>query len=122
MQKKKLFISSAAALSVSGLLLVVPLSGANAADDTSPAASKKPSGMTALSQTPGTPVTVVAGANNISFATCPAGTIITGGGGQTSGFDIFLTDSFASGNGWAVRGSNRGTTAQTLTAVAICLG
>ncbi|MEU7924210.1 hypothetical protein [Micromonospora sp. NPDC049801] len=121
MQKKKLFISSAAALSVSGLLLIVPLSGANAAD-TSPAASKKPSGMTALSQTTGTPVTVVAGANNISFATCPAGTIVTGGGGQTSAFDIFLTDSFASGNGWAVRGSNRGTTAQTLTAVVTCLG
>ena len=53
---------------------------------------------------------------------CPAGKIITGGGGQTSAFDIFFTDSYASGNGWVIRGTNKGTTTQTLRAVAVCLG
>ena len=119
--KKKLLISGAAALSISGLLLAIPLSGANAAD-TNPAASTKPHGITPLSQTTGTSVPVAPGANAIATVACPAGTVITGGGGQTSGFDIFFTDSFASGNGWTVRGSNRGTTTQSLTPVAICLG
>ena len=64
--------------------------------------------MAPMSQRTGTSVSVSAGANGVATVTCPSGTIVTGGGGQTSAFDIFFTDSFASGNGWAVRGSKPG--------------
>jgi hypothetical protein len=122
MNHKKLFLTGAAAVLVSGLFLAAPLTGASAADK-APAASAKPQQLAApLTQTTGTAVSVAPGGNGIATVSCPAGKIITGGGGQTSGFDIFFTDSFASGNGWTIRGSNRGTTTQSITPVAICLG
>ncbi|WDZ82418.1 hypothetical protein [Micromonospora cathayae] len=120
MRNKKLLVVGAAAALASSLLLAVPLSGAAA--EPGAAASGKSGGVTPLSQTTGTPVSVAPGGNGIATATCPAGTIVTGGGGRTSAFDIFFTDSFASGNGWTIRGSNRGSTTQSLTAVAICIG
>ncbi|WP_405090831.1 hypothetical protein OG767_25455 [Micromonospora sp. NBC_01392] len=120
MKNKKLILASAGAALAGGLLLAVPLTAA--ADPGSTTAAKSGVAMAPLSQRTGTSVSVSPGANGVATVTCPAGTIVTGGGGQTSAFDIFITDSFASGNGWAVRGSNRGTTVQTIRAVAICIG
>lgn len=119
MEHKKLFVLGAAAVVVSGLL-TVPLSGAAAKPG--PTENTKSNGVSTLSQRTGTSVSVAPGANGFASVTCPSGTIVSGGGGTTSAFDIFFTDSFASGNGWAVRGSNRGTTTQSIRAVAICLG
>ncbi|GAA0593590.1 hypothetical protein [Streptomyces crystallinus] len=68
----------------------------------------------------GTSVSVGGGSNGSAYVYCPAGTAPTGGGGQTSGWDIFLTDSYASGDGWVVRGRNTGAAAQSLTAFVLC--
>ncbi|MGA4843948.1 hypothetical protein [Streptomyces sp. G45] len=68
----------------------------------------------------GNPVTVNPGQNGLSVATCPSGKAPTGGGGNTSGYDIFFTDSYASGSSWIIRGTNKGTTAQNLTAFVLC--
>jgi hypothetical protein len=43
-------------------------------------------------------------------------------GARTSSWDICLTDSLTTGNGWTVDGTNRSTRTQQLWAVAICLG
>ncbi|MFI1170452.1 hypothetical protein [Streptomyces melanogenes] len=58
--------------------------------------------------------------HGIAYAECPAGTAPTGGGGVTSGYDIFFTDSYASGNAWYIRGTNTGSGSQSLTAFALC--
>ncbi|GHJ14282.1 MULTISPECIES: hypothetical protein [unclassified Micromonospora] len=121
MKNKKLILAGAGAALAGGLLLAVPLTAA-AADPGSTTAAKSQAAMAPMSQRTGTSVSVSPGANGVATVTCPSGTIVTGGGGQTSAFDIFITDSFASGNGWAVRGSNRGATVQTIRAVAICIG
>ncbi|MFJ6385059.1 hypothetical protein ACIQI7_34280 [Kitasatospora sp. NPDC092039] len=69
----------------------------------------------------GTPVSVAAGANGIATVTCPSGQVPTGGGGQTSAFRIFFTDSYPSfGNSWVVRGTNTGTATETISATAVC--
>ncbi|MEI5103481.1 hypothetical protein RB200_39425 [Streptomyces sp. PmtG] len=69
----------------------------------------------------GSPVNVAAnGGRGLATVACPAGTAPTGGGGQTSAFEIFFTDSFASGNTWVIRGTNTGSTVQTLRAFAVC--
>lgn len=70
----------------------------------------------------GTAVSVAAGANGIASVTCPAGTLVTGGGGQTSAFKIFFTDSYRSGNGWVIRGTNTNTVAESIYPVAVCAG
>jgi len=67
----------------------------------------------------GPAVEILPGQNGIASVTCA--TRATGGGGTTSAFDIFFTDSFPSSNKvWTVRGTNTGTTAQTLQAWAVC--
>ncbi|MGW3078642.1 MULTISPECIES: hypothetical protein [unclassified Kitasatospora] len=68
----------------------------------------------------GNPVDVPAGGHGIATVTCPSGQVPTGGGGQTSGFDIFFTDSYPSGSSWVIRGTNTGTTTQALSANAVC--
>jgi hypothetical protein len=65
-------------------------------------------------------VSVAPGANGIASVACPAGTVVTGGGGQTSAFRIFFTDSYRSGNSWIVRGTNTGTATESIRAVAVC--
>lgn len=70
----------------------------------------------------GPSVNVAPGANGIATATCPVGTRVTGGGGNTSAFDIFFTDSFrAGGRTWTIRGTNTGTNVQALAAFARCI-
>ncbi|GMA86298.1 hypothetical protein GCM10025868_15480 [Angustibacter aerolatus] len=68
----------------------------------------------------GTGVAIAPGATGSNSVACPAGSLLTGGGHSTSGYDIITTDSFFSGNTWTVIGKNTGTTSQTLRAVARC--
>jgi hypothetical protein len=104
-----------AALVVVGALLVG--GSVNAAPST-PAPSQAKSG--AQSRVTGGWVAVAPGANGLASIQCPAGTVVTGGGGQTSAFRIFFTDSYRSGNGWIVRGGNLGSASEQIRAVAVC--
>jgi hypothetical protein len=70
----------------------------------------------------GTGVSVAPGVNAYADVDCPAGTVVTGGGGQTSGSKVFITDSYRLTNGWRIRGTNTNTYNETLTAVAVCAG
>ena len=65
-------------------------------------------------------VTVPAGGNVAATVACPAGQVPTGGGGATSAFKIFFTDSFASGNSWVVRGTNTNTVPESIRAFVVC--
>jgi hypothetical protein len=69
------------------------------------------------------PATVVPpGSNGIATARCPRGTTLTGGGGSTSGINVFFTDSYrTSGRIWLVRGTNTGGADQSISAFARCL-
>jgi hypothetical protein len=113
---KKLGLTGAGtALVVTGALLA-----GGAATASNPAAP----GSKALPRSPvtGAFVSVPPGGNGIASVACPAGKILTGGGGQTSGFRIFFTDSFQSGATWVIRGTNTSTAAESIRAVAICVG
>ncbi|GAA1392993.1 hypothetical protein GCM10009639_25440 [Kitasatospora putterlickiae] len=76
--------------------------------------------LAAHDQVTGDWVEVAPGANGIALVACPAGEVPTGGGGQTSAFRIFFTDSYASGEYWVVRGTNTGTSAESIRATAVC--
>lgn len=65
-------------------------------------------------------VTVPPGGNLPASATCPAGQVPTGGGGTTSAYKIFFTDSYASGTSWYVRGTNTNTVNESISAFAVC--
>jgi hypothetical protein len=67
-------------------------------------------------------VAVAPGQNGIATVACPAGTLLTGGGGQTSGIKIFVTDSYQSGQTWTFRGTNTNTVSESIRASAVCLG
>jgi hypothetical protein len=119
---RKVKIYAAAAVLAGGILFVAPMSSATATVGKPVVDPKPPPAVAPQSQVTGSPVAVPPRGRGIASVSCPAGTLVTGGGGQTSGFDIFFTDSFASGNGWTIRGTNTGTVTQNLTAVAICIG
>ncbi|MFI2765440.1 hypothetical protein ACH5A3_42590 [Streptomyces echinatus] len=68
----------------------------------------------------GAPSNVPAGGQNSAGVSCPAGQVPTGGGARTSGYDIYITDSYAAGSGWTVLGKNIGSTQQSLRAVVVC--
>ncbi|MFE6056474.1 hypothetical protein ACFQ6N_37510 [Kitasatospora sp. NPDC056446] len=51
---------------------------------------------------------------------CPSGQVPTGGGGQTSAFKIFFTDSYPSGSYWIIRGTNTNTVEESIRATAVC--
>jgi hypothetical protein len=53
-------------------------------------------------------------------ATCPSGSVVTGGGFATSGHDMFVKTMNKSGNGWIVYGVNQLGSSQLLNAYAIC--
>ncbi|MER5355628.1 hypothetical protein ABT093_35545 [Kitasatospora sp. NPDC002551] len=65
-------------------------------------------------------VDVEPGQNGIAVVACPAGEVPTGGGGQTSAFAIFFTDSYPSGEFWVVRGTNTGGGTESIRATAVC--
>lgn len=77
--------------------------------------------LTTDSGTLGQPVRVPPGGHGLATATCGPGKKLTGGGGATSAFDIFFTDSYGEGSTWTIRGTNTGTTTQSLVAFARCL-
>lgn len=108
-----------AAVLTGGVLIAGPLSPASGAP-ANPA--KSPAGPVAESVTTGAPVSVPPGGHGLATVTCPSGKIVSGGGGSTSGFDIEFTDSYPSGNGWLIRGTNHGSSTQQLTARVVCLG
>ncbi|WP_283135906.1 hypothetical protein [Rhizohabitans arisaemae] len=65
-------------------------------------------------------VVVPPGQNRVATVSCPAGQVPSGGGGATSGIRIFFTDSFASGNGWVIRGTNTNTANESIRAFVVC--
>lgn len=116
------------ALAVVGLLAG---SAASAAADDKPAmkptvtvpgnpAASDPSMLAAHAQLFGDWVVVHPGANGVATVTCPSGQVPTGGGGQTSAFKIFFTDSYPSGSAWVVRGTNTNTVDESIRATAVC--
>jgi hypothetical protein len=111
-------VSIALGSAVAGLLLVAgPLTMVSGAQTS----SDKPAATGSRSSSAGTAVSVAPGAWGGASVACPAGRILSGGGASTSAFDIELTDTRPNGNGWFVGGRNHGTTAQTITAWAVCL-
>jgi hypothetical protein len=70
----------------------------------------------------GSTVTIPVGSHGYATVDCPAGTVVTGGGGQTGGYQTFITDSYRTSNGWAVRATNTDTAPTSVTAVAVCAG
>ncbi|MCI3935111.1 hypothetical protein [Streptomyces sp. AN091965] len=101
------------------------VASASSGSDGSDAPKPKPRIVKARAAQAGSPVTgntvtLNPGENLTSSATCPAGTAPTGGGGTTSSYDIFFTDSYASGSTWILRGTNKGSGPQNLTAFALC--
>ncbi|GAA0445160.1 hypothetical protein ACFQ2B_01220 [Streptomyces stramineus] len=68
----------------------------------------------------GDAVEVAPGANGRATAVCPPGRVPVGGGGETSAFRIFVTDSFAQGASWVARGTNTGDAAESMRAFAMC--
>ena len=112
-------LTAAAVLLAGAALVAGPLTAASSATAVS---GKSAPSVRPLSTVVGTGVSVAPGGHGLATATCPAGKIVSGGGGATSAFDIEFTDSTVSGNGWLIRGTNHGTSTQTLTATAVCLG
>ena len=110
----------AATLGVGGVLVLGAGAGATLASTGASQAAKMPTHR-AVAAVSGGSVSVLPGQNRLATVACPAGFIVTGGGGATTGIRIYFTDSFPSGNGWAIRGTNTGTTTLSLTAVARCL-
>ncbi|MEV6978380.1 hypothetical protein [Kitasatospora sp. NPDC093806] len=76
--------------------------------------------LAAHTQVVGDWVVVHAGGNGFATVTCPSGQVPTGGGGQTSAFKIFFTDSYANGSAWVVRGTNTNTVDESIRATAVC--
>ncbi|MEU3567595.1 hypothetical protein AB0E96_04060 [Kitasatospora sp. NPDC036755] len=83
-------------------------------------AAANPSMLAAHDQVFGDFVDVAPGANGYATVSCPSGEVPTGGGGQTSAFRIFVTDSYPSGSSWVVRGTNTGTATESILATAVC--
>ncbi|MFB6893003.1 hypothetical protein ACFCX4_27250 [Kitasatospora sp. NPDC056327] len=83
-------------------------------------AAASPALLAAHDQVAGDWVDVAPGANGVAFVACPSGEVPTGGGGQTSAFRIFFTDSYPSGGYWVVRGTNTGNSTESIRATAVC--
>ncbi|MER7706674.1 hypothetical protein ABTX81_27725 [Kitasatospora sp. NPDC097605] len=83
-------------------------------------AAADPALLAAHDQVVGDWVDVAPGGNGLAYVACPAGEVPTGGGGQTSAFRIFFTDSYPSGGYWVVRGTNTGTATESIRATAVC--
>ncbi len=62
---------------------------------------------------------VAAGSTAELTVACPAGEVVTGGGGSGPN-STFLRDSAPSGNGWRIRSSNTSDITNTLTVIAVC--
>lgn len=117
-------MSLARKLGLAGTGTSLVVAGALLVGGSAGAASLKPnSPSTPNHEGPATPV--VANSSGTAFGSasiaCPAGTVVTGGGGRTSGRALFFTDSYKDGNGWTVIGTNTATSGSIdLWAVAVC--
>ncbi|MEE1827493.1 hypothetical protein PUR61_35700 [Streptomyces sp. BE20] len=76
--------------------------------------------LAAHTQVTGDSVVVHPGQNLSAAVLCPSGQVPTGGGGTTSAFRIFLTDSYPSGSAWIVRGTNTNNVDESIRAYAVC--
>ncbi|MFE7594878.1 hypothetical protein ACFU6K_36290 [Kitasatospora sp. NPDC057512] len=83
-------------------------------------AAVSPALMAAHDQVVGDWIDVDPGANGVAVVSCPSGEVPTGGGGQTSAYRIFFTDSYPTDNSWVVRGTNTGTATESIRATAVC--
>ena len=110
----------AGVLVLSGTAVAGTASTAIGADKPAPRVAQPAGPQAVASNQLGPSVTVAANTNGAATVTCPAGTVPTGGGAITSGIRIFFTDSFASGSGWTVRGTNTGTASSQIRAFAVC--
>ncbi|MFJ6622055.1 hypothetical protein ACIQOW_31310 [Kitasatospora sp. NPDC091335] len=79
-----------------------------------------PQQLAAHDQVTGDWVDVAPGGNGYAYVTCPSGEVPTGGGGQTSAYAIFFTDSYPDGSSWVVRGTNTGSGTESIRATAVC--
>lgn len=117
-------------IAVVGGLLTVGLAGGatasyavTAAGDDSRAQALQAKQSTQMNRITGPGTTIGPRGTGVASVSCPAGTLLTGGGHSTSAFDIYTTDSFHSGNTWTVIAKNLSTTSsQTVRAVARCAG
>ncbi|MBN1439021.1 MAG: hypothetical protein JW929_06375 [Anaerolineales bacterium] len=66
-------------------------------------------------------VTVAPGTVGHTTATCPAGTVVTGGGYSVSNTGMWAYIQRKNGNGWVVYAQNNSGANKTLTAYAVCL-
>jgi len=120
-------IASAALITGGGVIGASTSAGADGHDgDRAASTSAKAAKARARSISPQVsgPATAIApNGNGSATVTCPAGTLLTGGGWNTSGFAIFATDSFGSGNRWTVIAHNTGNSGATesVSAYARCL-
>ncbi|MFD9903185.1 hypothetical protein [Streptomyces sp. NPDC059063] len=120
------FRAASVATAVIAAIGIATAASASSGSDSSDAPKPRPRAIKAPVAQAGTPVFGTAvpvapnGGHGYATVTCPGGTAPTGGGGSTSGYDIFFTDSFASGSDWVIRGTNTGSTEQNLTAFAVC--
>ncbi|HEX8689545.1 MAG TPA: hypothetical protein VF729_04810 [Solirubrobacterales bacterium] len=65
--------------------------------------------------------TIKGGTNASVSAACPAGTVVIGGGARAGLYQVHLTSSYRSGNGWHVDARSAAAGDTTLTAYAYCL-
>jgi hypothetical protein len=117
---------ASAALVTGGGVIGAATSGASVVDGHHSATSAAAGKARANNLSPsvvGNSTSIAPNANGSASVTCPAGTLLTGGGWNTSGFSIFATDSFGSGNTWTVIAHNTGNSGNTesVTAFARCL-
>ncbi|GAB7188786.1 hypothetical protein ATKI12_8617 [Kitasatospora sp. Ki12] len=79
-----------------------------------------PSLLAAHTQVFGSWNVVPPGQSASAAVSCPSGQVPTGGGGQTSAYKIFFTDSYPSGSYWLIRGTNTNTVEESIRATAVC--
>ena len=125
MSTKVIGLATAAMTLVAGSFVVAGATGQSAGASAPAQAAQKVDVTRALragNDVFGPRVTIPSGRNRIARATCPRGTLLTGGGGFTNGFNIFITDSYRlRGRTWVVRGTNDGPTRQRIGAFARCI-
>ncbi|MER7585014.1 hypothetical protein [Kitasatospora sp. NPDC097691] len=112
---------------LAALVALATGAGISAAQDTGSQESPLPKSANAPKATtagyPGTPQTVPPGEDRSAAAHCPAGTVLTGGGGgfDTNPQQVAVVNSVPDFDWWIVTGSNHGSAPADLVAYAVCL-
>jgi hypothetical protein len=79
-----------------------------------------PPAVAPMTQSVSSSVNLTPGAVDSATATCPAGTVVTGGGFSV-GLDVWVYTQLKQGNGWIAYAKNNAGVNRTLTTYAICL-